>query len=517
VRQQRRRASFEGVGIAALGFIVIAPALWSGWLGDDAFYSVLDGVLGADHVSLWQAMRHSFDLWFFGEGRFYPGLIFEKYLVFYIFTNLLAYKLLLVAATLVTVEMFRRCVAAYTTRGLANLASLIAVTLFAERGYHDSILSYNAMPQFVAILVLGSLMAFRRVLERGANRRSGLSLALYAAAALTYEDAYGFCLLYPIVAAAIGRPWRDALRQSWPYLAIAGGLALFSLGARAVVHVPPGSLYAFDADPAPLLRTLGEQILAAFPLSYYVFDPSRIFSHHGPHDFYNNAPVQPLVFVAFALAAAYALDRAVRDCGDPRGPVAVGVAVLVLAAVPIATVVKYQHELRPGLGYLPVLYEAFGLALALAALASWTARRLRVRWYRLAWVTAIAIVGTMTQATNVRVVREDQAAREARGALEAQLDAGLLSRVPPGAFVTMMPPQDWIAYDGQGPDGISTRGLFYQHGKSQIRLVDPGDRRATIALVYDPSTHVWSKRELSPGARSPEAGRVRGVRVTAST
>ncbi len=490
------RTLYEGVAVAALGFVVIAPALWSGWLGDDAFYSVLDGILGADHLSLWHAIGHSFDLWFFSEGRFYPGLILEKYLVFYVFTNLLAYKLLLVTATLATVEMFRRCVAAYATRGLANLAALIAVTLFAERGYHDSIISYNAMPQFVAILVLGSLLAFRRVLDGGATSPRVLSAVLYAVAALTYEDAYALCLLYPIVAAAKGRSCREALRQSWPYLAVAGALALFSLAARAVVRVPPGSLYAFNTAPVPLLRTLGEQILAAFPLSYYFFDPSRIYSHKGLHDFYNNAPVQPAIFVAFALAAAYALDQAVRDGGDLRGPAAVGVAVLLLAAAPIAVIVKYQHELSPGLGYLPVLYEAFGLALALAALALSTARRIERRWYILVWVAGIAIVGTMTQAANVRLVREDQAARDARAALESQLDSGLLSRAPADAFITFAAPQDWIAYDGQGPDGISTRGLFYLHGKSRVRLVRPGDPRAEIALLYDPAVRLWSARKV---------------------
>ncbi|MBV8344812.1 MAG: hypothetical protein JO190_07440 [Candidatus Eremiobacteraeota bacterium] len=497
-RQRSGRTLYEGVAVAALGFVVIAPALWSGWLGDDAFYSVLNGILGADHISLWQAMRHSFDLWFLREGRFYPGLILEKYLVFYVFTNLLAYKVLLVAATLATLEMFRRCVAAYATQGLANLAALIAITLFAERGYHDSILSYNAMPQFVAILLLGSLLAFRRVLDDGATGPRVLSTVLYAAAALTYEEAYGLCLLYPIVAAAKGRSWRDALRESWPYLAIAGALTAFSLAARAVVRVPAGSLYAFNAAPAPLLRTLGEQIAAALPLSYYLFDPSHIFSHNDFHDFYNNAPMQPAIFVAFALAAAYALAQAVGDGGDSRGPAAVGIAVLVLAAAPIAAVVKYQHELLPGLGYLPVLYEAFGVALALAALAAETTRRIRGRWYRLAWIAAIAIVGTMTQATNVRVVREDQASRDARSALESQLDAGLLLGVRSGTLITMVPPQDWIAYDGQGPDGISTRGLFYLHGKSRIRLVDPGDARASIAVVYHPAARRWSAGTRPP-------------------
>jgi len=68
--------------------------------------------------------------------------------------------------------------------------------------------------------------------------------------------------------------------------------------------------------------------------------------------------------------------------------------------------------------------------------------------------------------------------------------------VPPGTFVAT-PPRDWIAYDGHGPDGISTRGLFYQHGRRRIRLVAPEDPRARVMLVYDPSDRLWSKRDTN--------------------
>jgi hypothetical protein len=77
------------VAIAALCLVVVGPALWSGWLGDDAFYSALDGILGADRISWWRAVHHAFELWFFGSGRFYPLEIVERYFVFYVFTNLI--------------------------------------------------------------------------------------------------------------------------------------------------------------------------------------------------------------------------------------------------------------------------------------------------------------------------------------------------------------------------------------------------------------------------------------------
>jgi hypothetical protein len=476
--------------IAVLAFVVIAPTLKSGWLGDDAFNSVLAGILGADRISLWQAMRHAFDLWFFGSGRFYPVHIAETYLVFYFFTNLFAYKLLLVSLTIATVEMFRRCVALYTSRGIGNLSALIAVSLLAVRGYHDAILSYNAMPQLVAIFVLGSLMAYRHVLRQDAGVWRLWSVVLYALAALTYEDAYGFSLLYVALAAAGRRSWRDVLHLSCPYVAIGVGLALFSLAARIVAGVPEYSPYGFNGAPNAALRTLAEQIVAAFPLSYYLFDPSRIFSRSNLYDFYNNAPLNPIVFVAFAGAMAYALHDAARDRADGRGPMAMGAAVVLLAAAPIAVLVKYQTELRPGLGYLPVFYEEFGVGLTLAGLAAFTLRRANRRAWQLLWTVSIAAIATFTAATNVRVVRE-AGTREARRSLERQLDGGLLASVPDGSFVTVAP-QDWIAYDGQGPEGISTRGLFFLHGRKRIALVEPSDPRARVVLRYDFATQRWS-------------------------
>ncbi|MGA8534009.1 MAG: hypothetical protein WB615_07875 [Candidatus Tumulicola sp.] len=490
------------IAIALLCLTVIAPALWSGWLGDDAYYSALNGILGEDRIALFHAMWHSFDVWLWGNGRFYPGLVVEKYLVFALFTNLIAYKALLVVATIATVELFRRCVAAYATPWVATLSALVAVTLLSERGYQDAILAYNAMPQLVALATLGSMLAFRRVLERGDRFAGALAIALYAVAALTYEDAYGFALLYAGLARCRGLSWAEAVRRSAPFLAIGAGLAVVSLALRSAVHLPPGSLYAFNAAPFDVLRTFTDQVTAALPLSYWFFDPSHIYSRANFFDFYNNAPVQPLVFVAFAVATA----KAIAEC-RPQGIrlshlAAFGAALTVLAAAPIALTVKYQHELHPGLGYLPVFFEAFGVALVLAAAAAWTLRQKYGRAAGIAWIVAIACVGTMTQATNVRIVRENQPSKAARRALEEQLDRGLLANVPDGSALAVMPRFDWIVYDDAGPDGISTRGLFFLHGGKRIDLTAPGDARATNALSYDSQTRRWTVTCV-PSARRP--------------
>jgi len=480
--------------IAILGFIVISPALWTGWAGDDAGYSALRGILSADHISLGQAMLHAFDLWFFGNGRFYPIHIIEKYAIFYAFPNLVAYKVFLVATTLIVVEMFRRCVAAYATPAIAALSALIVVTLFSERGYHDSIISYNAMPQFVAALMLGSFMAYRRALVGGELSTRVVAIACYAVAALTYEDVYPLCLLYPLLALVARKSRREALLAAVPFVAIAIALTLLAIVMRGAVHLSPGSNYATDLDPLTVARTATDQIVAAFPLSYWFFDPHGIFGRSDVWDFLRNAPVSPLLFVAFVFVAWFAVRDASRSAYRVQALVWIGAAVAVLPALPIALVLKYQHELRPGLGYLPVFFQVFGVALVIAAAAIAIARRYPSPRALTATAAAIALIGTMTQATNLRLAREAQRSTATRAALERQLVDGLISRLPDSATIAV-PHFDWVSYGNDGPDGISTRGLFFADAGKNVILVPPGDARAQYVLLYDASSLRWSIAE----------------------
>lgn len=478
--------------LAGLGFAIIAPVLWSDWLGDDAFYSLLRGALIARHVSLMHAIVQAFTLWLFANGRFYPGHILEKYLVFYVFTGLVAYKAFLVAATLLTVEVFRRCVAGYTTTAIANLSGLVVVALFTLRGYHDPILSYNAGPQAVAMLMLLSLMAFRRALVQPGWIAYAGSVALYAAAVLSYEDAYLLCVLFPLVARTQRVPGRDAIRLAVPYAAVAGALIALSLVMRRLVQLPNASGYAFGADPHRIAVTALQQIVAAFPLTYWGFDPSRIYSRSDLGDFLRNAPLSPAVFLAFAAAAWWCLSRLPRDGKYAAGLAWIGAAVVVLPALPIAATLKYQRELTWGLGYLPVFVEYFGVALLACAVTLIAARRFSPARVRGAACVTLGLIAAMTQATNVRLVREGVTSRAARAALEGQLRGGLLANVRNGQAIAMARDFDWIAYDDDGPDGIATRFMFTQYAGRNLMLVPPGDAAARILLNYDRSRDRWS-------------------------
>ncbi len=477
--------------VLALGFIVISPVLASGWTGDDAFYSALNGILGANRLTLWQAMSHSFYVWFFGNGRLYPGLILEKYLVFAAFTNLVAYKGFLIAATLATVEMFRRCVQAYTTPTFGVLSALLAVALLLVHGYQDALIAYNGMAQVVAIAMLGSFMAFRASLAGDGRRIAILSLLLYAAAALTYEDVYLLCVLYPVLARYACGSWRVAMRAARPPLAIAAALALFELLLHAWVRLPPGAPYAIDLNAARFFTTAFYQVTAAFPLAYWLADPPQ-YSSVGA--MLASAPAFPFIFASVALVCWAVLGDAVRD-EKKRLPFLTGSLLTILPALPIALLVTYQPELRLGLGYLPVFFQTFGVALLLAATATAAVRRFGAP-ARIVGVLSIGALAAVTYAANVQVVKADQPARLARLSLQNELMRALMAPAPDGAVVSVPKAFNWIDYDNQGPDGISTRGLLYMYGQRRIDLEPPGDPRASFVLTYDAKSRSWSVRKL---------------------
>jgi hypothetical protein len=481
--------------IALLGFIVVAPALQTGWYADDAFYWALPGTLAARHESLLAAMQHAIGLWLVDAARFYPGLVVEKYLVFATFTNLLAYKAFLIATTLVTIELFRRCVARYTSLATGNLAALAVCAILQERAYHDAILSYNAMPQFVAIAILVSVLAFADALDRGRLSVRALAIAGYVLAAITYEEVYAFGLLYVALAKARGRTWAAAMRASAPFLGISALLVLLAAALHIVFAVR--SLYALSFAPLPVLRTGLEQIVAAFPLVYWAADPNGIFGRVNFDDFLRNAPLDPLVGATFAVAAWLAMRQAASE-RIRLGPLcAVGALVIVLPALPVAILTKYQHELRPGWGYLPVFVEYFGVALLIAAGILALQRTRARRMATIVCALGVGLIAAMTQATNVHVARALAPQRDAQLALQSDLQRGLLRGIPDGASVTFEPPVSWIADDGDGPEGISSSGLFYAYAHARVRLLPPSTD-ADIVMTYDPAADTWRALRRTP-------------------
>jgi hypothetical protein len=253
---------------------------------------------------------------------------------------------------------------------------------------------------------------------------------------------------------------------------VAATLALLELGLHVSAKLPPDALYAVNPDPALFFKTAFYQITAALPFAYWLVDPLRFF------------PVFAIdAFIGFAAVGWFAL-RAVERSAPKRLPVATGILSAILPALPVALLVKYQHELRLGIGYLPVFMQTFGVALLLASAGTAAVRTRFGGGARIVAALVLGIFAAGAYASNVQLVREQEAAQAARASFDGDLANGFLSKVPDGSTVTIPKIFDWIAYDDSGPDGISTRGLLYQYAGKRADLEAPGDDRARFALDF---------------------------------
>ena len=76
------------------------PALATGYLGDDSAFSYVNGAIGYTASSWWQVASHANKLWLESNGRLFPFAVYEKYLIFHIFTGVWTYKMVLLSLTL---------------------------------------------------------------------------------------------------------------------------------------------------------------------------------------------------------------------------------------------------------------------------------------------------------------------------------------------------------------------------------------------------------------------------------
>jgi hypothetical protein len=419
-----RRWPLAAVLLASL--VVLAPSLETGWVGDDAMNSTLPGywrIVGIDPAT--ETLTQIQAWW--AAGRFNPLMHVWKNAWFWCVRDVAVHKALILS--LVGLDLwllYRLSRALGLSREAAALGSLLACLLIQFREYHDPVLAFNGMMQFVAALVLGSLLCLCRYRETERTRWLVASLALHLAGCLTYECCLALCLAHVVLL-----PWRRAA----PFVAVAGLVLVVNLTLRAVGDPPADSPYRMVLRGSLVWKTFTRQCVAALPLSYAGFDPYRSFGGGFVRECLAHAWVGLAVFpLATLLTCRVAARR------SPWFLALLGLGLFVLPAVPIAVCHRYQWELAPGLGHLPVYLQLLGVALLLLGGVLEAARRLPERGpARLGLAAyvglACAVIAVGHRASNASVVAALQPGHLLRSQLEESLHAGLLDPVPAGGVL----------------------------------------------------------------------------------
>jgi hypothetical protein len=443
LRQAAGRIDWIMVGGLVLLGLFLLPALHGAFRGDDTWNSVTRGQLELSGTSLPGAIGETFDHYVSSAGR--PNLLapIQGTLTVWLFDGEFAYHAYLVALTLVAAGLFY---ALLRELGVPRWGGLLVLTLLAGaiqfRSYHDGMLGYAGTIQIVLAFLFASLLFFVRGLRRDDKRLLVLSFFLFLPCPLLYEGTYTLVALYAGVALLERRGWA-AVRACLPFLALGATFVVASYFLRKIApEVVPG--YEVGGSPMAALRTYFVQMFAPLPASSLIFG-----ADYGAFIGLGGDPTKPELLAAFwraaavfAVVALVALHLTGKDGSrlptreSVSGMAVIGVLLWTTSTLIISFAPKYQTELIPGRGHLPVVVQVFGWSLVAAA-ALFALLRAAVARSRPAVLSVtfgaaglLALGAGMVGFTNMRVIAAEQPIRETRTLLDEGARAGAFASIP---------------------------------------------------------------------------------------
>ena len=467
---------FHKYGIEALILLLTAVSLSmlirSGYYWDDAVNSTAylaekkDAIPTLTHVL--EFMRKYLEL-----GRI--NVLSVYYYFFFYIENVSLYKALIILTILIDQLIFRNTLMEFgVPRSGARLGMLLIPLLLQTRVYQDPVSGFYSLMQVLTAEMLLCALYLHRWLESGKRSCFWLSLAAFAVGLLTYEVCFPFLAMICLLIWAQRKSFPRAVRDSLPFI----GLTILMLAGVFLVRrlfvqdTYPG--VAFSLDPARILRAALTQLAAGLPLSFYSAGyPAAVLGNAYPtatfmnYDFLSFLKAIRLTDILILLTALYILRKIFRSSNSsfltlnssfltlnsssssfliPHSSLSfphssflipnfslliLGLSFAVLPMVTVAMSERYQGQLMPGLGYLPVYMQYYGIAILILCLTL----SLRPSVGKQALCLSVFSVILLLNLQNNRAVTEimNRSFYEPRNAGEAALHGGILDFLPEDA------------------------------------------------------------------------------------
>ena len=462
----------------------LAMLIRSGWFWDDAVNSTAYLAEKKDNIPLF---RHVLD--FMGEylklGRV-NVLSFYYYFFFYI-ENVSVYKALIILLILGDMLIFRKVLPEFgVSLSGSRMGMLLLPLMFQTRAYQDPVSGFYGLMQILTAEMLLCAFFLSRWLRTEKRRELIFSLLFFAVGLLTYEVCFPFLLMICLLIWIRRRNFLRAVKDSLPFvfLVILIMILIFVIRSTSVKQIEyPG--VAFSFDPWRIMWAATRQITAGLPLSYYsagyqasVMEKAYPASEFMNYDFVSFLRAVRLSDLMILFAVMVVLTRIRGFSGsdpqtyqqDPAKKVpgselaVLGLSFAVLPIITVALSERYQWQLMPGLGYLPVYMQYYGIAMLLLFLT--------LRWNGSTGIRALCLsmytIILLLNLQNNRAVTEimNRAFYHSRNAGETALHGGILDFLPEDSLLiadndrTYIWESDWL-----------NRGLYQEfYGNNSRRL-----------------------------------------------
>jgi len=418
--------------------IFLSPILKLGYIGDDIYNSFVNGWMFYNHKNLVDAFTNVAGLWIHKEGRFFPVGMIYGILFWHFFPSQSVEKVVQLAAIIVNVATFAVFAAALgKSRQLGTLAALIALVTFEIRNWYDGMIAYFIVVPVALELALLSAYFMLRWLE-APDRKRYLAGSLLACALgfLTYELTYALALVNLYLCLRRSRDRKTLFVGFGSTLALIAGFVIFDLALRAAAHMSGQGEFSISPQPGPWARAAFFQAIGALPLDYAasrLIWPGLVIS----------SAVSVYVAIIVLVLAPIVVRRVISSRPNQiLDLLVVGVLFWIPPAVMLALSPRWQAELGPGLAYIAVYIEYYGVALVLSALCVALFRvvgghRVSSVLATLAFTIAVSLGLYLTAHSNERVVTELLPLRNARTTLEDAFRSGLSDPAPDGSLIVL--------------------------------------------------------------------------------
>ena len=444
---------FHNYGIEALILLLTAASLSmlirSGYYWDDAVNSTAylaekkDAIPTLTHVL--EFMRKYLEL-----GRI--NILSVYYYFYFYIENVSLYKALIILTILADQLIFRQVLMEFgVPLSGARLGMLLIPLLLQTRVYQDPVSGFYSLMQVLTAEMLLCALYLHRWLERGKRSCFWLSLAAFAVGLLTYEVCFPFLAMICLLIWAQRKNFLRTVRDSLPFV----GLTVLMLAAVFLVrniffHVEyPG--VTFSLEPARVLRAAVTQLAAGLPLSFYSAGyPAAVLGNAYPtntfmnYDFLSFLKSVRLTDLLILLGCFYIIKKIFQTKRNSDDPVShssfftlhsslfiLSISFAVLPMVTVAMSERYQGQLMPGLGYLPVYMQYYGIAMLLLCLTLSLRPSVGKQALCLSAFSVILLLNVQNNRAVTKIM--NRSFYEPRSAGEAALHGGILDFLPEDA------------------------------------------------------------------------------------
>jgi len=459
--------------------------------GDDMINCTTPGVLRYEGISIWQLTFRLLKNWI-DVGRLYP-LAFYVYSLFNVFSTLFAYRTFLIILNLIVISSFG--ILTYKISKsvqTASMAILLMTVIIQFRVYHDPVLAFHGMLQFVALYLIWAIFLQIHALEKRKVLPLIISSCLYAFCILTYEISYSFIVIFIITAVIYGRGKMRFL-AAMPHYIVTVIILVITFYLR--FHSP--NAYAgtsFSMDFAKIIKTYTNQTSAGFPLSYWILSkPPYLF--YSCKKIIENITMWDIFLTSALFGILLGCFWLLPRKGHTLYLFIYGLLLTLLPSTIISLSERYQQELSIGIGYLPVYVQYFGVALLIAGIIQLILLRIKQQTYLRIITTLFSIcicIVFLVNNVNNRSIQKAFAEDFSQAVSDTAMSKGLLDAIPDNSLFLTLRGGRGVEFDPQSfvclyADGLHITAVTLQSlvDTEQAELSD------TLATIYPDNLYVF--------------------------